>query len=36
VNWTPVATNLAATNGIIFSAPKSSNYPASFYRAMQQ
>jgi len=36
VNWTPVATNPATTTGIIFIDPKSSNYPARFYRAMQQ
>ena len=36
VNWTPMATNPATTTGIIFIDPKSSNYPARFYRAMQQ
>ncbi|HXR03328.1 MAG TPA: chitobiase/beta-hexosaminidase C-terminal domain-containing protein, partial [Verrucomicrobiae bacterium] len=35
-NWTPMATNPATTNGIIFTDPTSSNYPARFYRAVQQ
>ena len=36
VNWTPMATNPATTNGIIFMDSKSSNYPTRFYRAIQQ
>jgi hypothetical protein len=36
VNWTPMATNAATTNGIIFVDPNSGNYPDRFYRAIQQ
>ena len=36
VNWTPMITNPAATNGILFIDPKSSNYSKRFYRVIQQ
>jgi regulation of enolase protein 1 (concanavalin A-like superfamily) len=36
VNWTPMITNPATTNGIIFIDPEWSNYPMRFYRATQQ
>ena len=36
VIWTPLITNPATTNMLNFVDPKSSNYPARFYRAMQQ
>ena len=32
VDWTPMVTNQAATNEIIFIDPQSSNFPARFYR----
>jgi len=32
VDWTPMVTNLATTNDIIFIDPQSSNFPARFYR----
>jgi len=35
-NWTPISTNLAATNLFYLLDPKASNYPARFYRVLQQ
>jgi hypothetical protein len=36
INWTPLATNQAITNQIIFIDSKSTNYPYRFYRVQQQ
>ncbi|HEY5232614.1 MAG TPA: FN3 associated domain-containing protein, partial [Verrucomicrobiae bacterium] len=32
MNWTPMVTNMATTNGIIFIDPQSGSFPARFYR----
>lgn len=34
--WTPLATNPATTNGILFLDANARNYPARFYRVLQQ
>jgi hypothetical protein len=36
VNWTPIATNPATTNMLLFTDPNASNYPNRFYRFQQQ
>jgi uncharacterized repeat protein (TIGR03806 family) len=35
-NWTPIVTNTAGTNVLEFVDPNASNYPARFYRILQQ
>jgi uncharacterized repeat protein (TIGR03806 family) len=36
MDWTPIATNPATTNIMLFLDPDSSNYPSRFYRFQQQ